>query len=265
MYAGDIGRAPSRSSSDGCNVLDVPVRGSSQHDHLEATVAISASLSPAAAAAAADADAGALVIGVSDESGYAGADGSQESSLAAEESSFSAKEGSFSAAGEQGFSAGAEEKRHTINAGIYGDSDGEDDGFGSSPGLNTAGPVDGAAGGRVAAGAAAFSKGGGGKKRRRGGARGESSTDDVTGSASASSPWCTNTSGELWSDGDPASEDEDECQEGAFCSVRGSVDNLCKAILFRFFFSFFLFRLSLFANMRGFSRPIKETTMRRGG
>ncbi|CAN0358247.1 unnamed protein product, partial [Ectocarpus sp. 8 AP-2014] len=214
---GDIGRAPWRSSSDGRNVLDVPVRGSSQHDDLEATAAPSASLSPAAAAAAA-ADPGALVIGVSDDSGYAGADGSKESSLAAEENSFSAKEGSFSAAREQGFSAGAEEKSHTItiNAGIYGDSDGEDDGFGSSPGLNTAGPVDGAAGRRVAAaGAAAFSKGRGGK-RRRGDARGESSTDDVTGSASASSPWCTNTctSGDLWSDGDSASEDEDECQEG---------------------------------------------------
>ncbi|CAN0537207.1 unnamed protein product, partial [Ectocarpus sp. 12 AP-2014] len=91
-------------------------------------------------------------------SGYAGAHGSQESSFAAEESSFaaeessfSAKEGSSSATREQGFSAGADEERHTINAGIYGDSDGEDDGFGSSPGLNTAGPVDGAAGGRVAA------------------------------------------------------------------------------------------------------------------
>ncbi|CAN0485411.1 unnamed protein product, partial [Ectocarpus sp. 12 AP-2014] len=41
-----------------------------------------------------------------------------------------------------------------------------------------------------------------------------SSTDDVTGSASASSPWCTNTSGDFWFNGDSASEDEDECQGG---------------------------------------------------
>lgn len=218
MYAGDIGRAPSLSSSDDCIVLDVADRSTRQRDHPEAAAASSASLSPAAAAAAAAA--GALVIRVSDDSGYAGADdhGSKESYFAPEESSFSAKEGSFSAAREQGLPAGAEETRHTINAGIYGDSDGEDDGFGSSPGLSTAGPVGGAAGGRVAAGAAAFSEGGGGE-RRRGGAKGESSTDDITGSASAS-PWCTNTSGELWFEGDSASEDEDEDRESAFCSFR---------------------------------------------